>query len=564
MATSSSISGVINQTVSGRTYITGLSSGLNTTALIEAAVNQKLTKASRIDTQIGANSSKVAGYQFLKSYMQSLQTSLAVLKSTPTAPGSALTAKKASYTTSDGSVATNTVTATIGSNARDGVHTVRVQQLAKAMTITSEAQSSQSAALGFDGTFDIALEGRSSTTITLTTTMTLANLRDAINEQSSTTGVSADIVQVADGQFKLVLNGADTAKAISFSNVTGDDVLQQLGITDENGDFAHISQPAQQSITYLDGTEVRNDRNVLIDALTGITLNLINASPSTTITFTVGSNTDGIKNALNSFITSYNTLRNFVKQQQQVDASGTIGNNSVLFGDTILRNFTKDFGSAISGSFGDGLIDSLAALGIKLDSNNNLTVKDQDALNNALTNNLSAVQALFSTHYSSTDTNLALVQNSSNINSSFALNIQTDGSGHITSVSANGNANAFTVSGNRLIGKAGTAYAGLELEYNGLSSTTITVTLRQGLADRLHNLLNSYATDEGVIAKQIQSLQDIDLTLQAKSDEIKSQVEDYRQKLIDKYARMETKIQASQLLKQQILAILDGSTRHDS
>lgn len=563
---SSGLTGTLNQTASGRNYITGAITGLDTNSLIQSAVNQRLTGYNQLETEISTNTSEISAYNYLQSYAQSLQTAISSLKSTTDSAGNTLTSKTGTFTTSDGSTSSNLVTATVSATALSGTHTLVVDKLATAMSVTSAAQSSTGTALGYTGTFDIALDGKTAATISVNPDMSLGDLQQAINNLSATTGVSADIAQVGNGQYKLVLTGTSTNANISVSNVTGDDVMQQLGVTASDGSFANVAQTAGQAQFSLDGTTIYSDSNTVSNVLTGVTLNLVNANPNTTLTMTVGSNTSGISTAINNFITAYNTLRNYIASQQNVDTStGTVSSSAVLFNESIMRDFSHDVSGLLSTSYGSGTINSLGALGISLDDNNNLELSDSDTLNDALTNNLSSIQQLFATQFTSSSTNLTLAANSSNLNGTYTVAITTDGNGNITGASVNGDSNAFTIDGNQLVGKTGTAYAGLTLQYDGSSSANVQVTFSQGLGDALYNTLDSYAnTDSGIIANRVDQLQTQNTDMTTQASQLYQDAQDYQDQLIDKYSQMETAALNAQLLKQQIDAILNGDSSSSS
>ena len=65
-----------------------------------------------------------------------------------------------------------------------------------------------------------------------------------------------------------------------------------------------------------------------------------------------------------------------------------------------MRSVSSALSSAISGSYGNASLISIGALGISLDSNNDLSITDQTTFNNQLASNLSGVQALFATNVS--------------------------------------------------------------------------------------------------------------------------------------------------------------------
>ena len=569
------IAGQVNQTSSGQTYITGTVSGLDTESLIQSAVAAKTAQATALTTQVSTNTSKITAYQTIQTYMGKVESALLALNSatnstglnvsgTTGTPGSAFNSKSVSYTTSDGSSATSLLTVTADGTAAAGSHKIIVQQVAQDEQVVSDAQTSNTTALGYNGSFSIGLANGGSSTINVTSGMSLKDVENAINATTATSGVSADILQSSTG-YQLVISGNTTDENLSVSNVSGDDVLQGLGVTtDSSGDFKTITQAAQGAQISLDGATVTSSTNEFDNVLTGISIDVANAAPSTTITATLSNDTSDVETAINNVITAYNTLRDYLAAEQSVGSDGTIDSSQYLYNDSIVNNSAAQLSNILTGLFttGSGTINSLASLGITLDSNNHLAISNQTMLDNALNNNYSAVSALFQTQFTTSDANLTVTNNSSNLNiSGLSLAITTDGSGNITGVTANGEADDFTINGTQLVGKSGTAYAGLTLNYTGSGSTTATVSMTQGLADKLTNLLDSYSnSNTGIIANQITSVQNVDTQLNSQAAQIQSDASNYEQTLIQKYAQMETAISTADTVKSQIEAILNSTS----
>ena len=92
----------------------------------------------------------------------------------------------------------------------------------------------------------------------------------------------------------------------------------------------------------------------------------------------------------------------------------------------------------------------------------------------------------------------------------------------------------------------------------------IAIKVEQGFANKITSLLGGFAnTTNGAIQTRIASLEDIDTDLTSKSDDIRADAEDYRTRLVAKYAAMETELSAAQLLQAQIKAILGASSNDD-
>jgi len=67
-------------TLGDRTFLFGGSSGIDTSALIEAAYNQRKSEADKIDVQITGNTSKSAALSQLQDLGTSIQSSLKALQ----------------------------------------------------------------------------------------------------------------------------------------------------------------------------------------------------------------------------------------------------------------------------------------------------------------------------------------------------------------------------------------------------------------------------------------------------------------------------------------------------
>ena len=125
----------------------------------------------------------------------------------------------------------------ISNGAATGDHTLTVTQLATAQKVIGSVGRRQDRRPDLAGTFSIGLAGGTSADISITSGMSLEDIADTINAQSSTTNVQASIIQVSSSQYEMILNATNDNAEIQTSVVSGDDVLQGLGITDSTGAF---------------------------------------------------------------------------------------------------------------------------------------------------------------------------------------------------------------------------------------------------------------------------------------------------------------------------------------
>jgi flagellar hook-associated protein 2 len=556
---------------SGRKYVSGTVSGIDTGALIANDLSKKKKPTVRLNDQITLSKNKVSAFSNLQTETQNLLNAFSGLKSTKNSTGSASSAsstaknvfdtKGTTVSSADSTItAKNVLTAEATGAAVAGNYTVVVKQLAQTQKVTSAEQVSKTAALGYAGNFSLNIDGKTPANISISADDTLEDLRAAINGLTATTGVIADI-QSSSGGFKLILSGNTNNKPIQISGVTGDDVFTNLGLTDGSGNFSNITQAAQPAKIILDGSEVTSETNKFDGALSGLKLSISSAAPNSVITLNITNNVTGVKDAINSIITAFNKLNATVLGNQKVNEDGSVNSNQSLFGENILKSLGKDFTRIISGTGNNSsnTFNSLGALGIRINSKNELEIRSQSTLDRALEDNFAEVQSLFQSSLSSDNAALSVTKNNTKLNQSFNLDVTVDSSGNITGTSVDGSSDNFTISGNQLVGKTGTKYDGLTLNYTG-GSATIAVKIQQGLADNLINILDGYSNaSTGLISKQKKTLQDTEAALQRRVDKINNDAIAYEDKLIDKYAAMEANIKRSLDTQNRIKAFIDAA-----
>lgn len=567
MTTTSTTTGSVS-TSSSTSYISGTISGLDTDALIEAAVAQKTARADTIDLKVTANEAKITAYETLEDLLTAISDSMADLKSTTysslSTASNAFDTKTAYLTASDGEDATEVIAVSAESSAVAASYEIAVEQLAKAMKVASSAHDSTTA-LGQAGDLTLGVAGGTTATIAVTADMTLQDLADAINAQSDTTGVSATMLKVATGSYQLVLSAADTNVDIELSDASG--VAEAIGLTDSAGDFATVLQASQPAIITVDGIEVTSSSNELTDTVSGLSISLLQTTTTgQSITLDIEADYADIKTAITDFIDAYNALRAFVVTNQTVGSDGTVAEDAVLFADSILRTVAKQLSSLLGDDVpsSDDTVASLLDMGITLNSANELELSDETTLDNLLLSNLDSLESFFESSFTTSDSALKLLKNNTSASLDFTLDV-TVVDGAISEVTADGQSGLFTVSGSLITGVEGTIYEGLSFALVTTASTSIDVTLSQGFADMISALLDSYTdSSTGVIAQQITSLETADTAYTTKADKIRDDAETYRAKLVAKYAAMETELYAAQVLQDQIQAILGNTSDDDS
>jgi flagellar hook-associated protein 2 len=271
----------------------------------------------------------------------------------------------------------NLVTATAQSDAATGVHTIIVDHLATMSSYYTDAVATSSTTLAH-GTFTLAV-GSTSNTITIDDTNdTLDKLAAYINAHDY--GVQASVLNDA--------NGARLALVSKTSGTPGDLTVSANG----TGLGFHKSVDGVNAGFTIDGVPLSSTTNTATGAIPGVILNLLGASPDTPITVSVSHDTAGITSAIKSFVSAYNSVMRSINGQFTTDSSGNAG---ALAGNSALRSLQSSILSdaAYSVTGNNGIV-GLTSMGINMQDDGTLSI-DSAKLNDALTNNFSAVQSFF-------------------------------------------------------------------------------------------------------------------------------------------------------------------------
>ncbi|MGC2778639.1 MAG: flagellar filament capping protein FliD [Bradyrhizobium sp.] len=556
--TSSSSSSSTSSSSSLTTTGTSTTSSIDWTALINSAVNAKLTQATRISTKVTANEAKITAYETLQTALKTLSSGLSSLATSMvnSLATNAFATRAATISATGDVSASSALSMSVNNGAATGSHTLTISQIATAQKVAGTTQSSQTTALGYSGAFSLGLSGGNTADITITSGMSLQDVVDAVNAQTSTTNVEASIVQVSSGSYELVLTGTQDAADITYASSSGDDILNKLGVTDSSGSFATVLQTAQAAEFTLDGISLTRNTNDVSDVLSGVTFDLLQATPSgTTLNVSIGTDTSQISSALQTFVTNYNAFRDAVLAQQTTNSDGTASSSSVLFGDGTMRDIMNTLQAVLGTSVG-GL--TMADLGLSFNEKNELEL-DTGTLSTILSTNLSGVTTLLSAQTTTSSSQLSVV-NTGSSPQSFTLDLTVDSSGNLTAASVGGDSSLFTVSDNTIVGNSGTIYAGMAFTYTGSTSQSITVTSTQGLATQIYQLAKTASSSTGSFQTLIDNLTSQDDTMTAKVNDIKSAAATFQTQLTAQYAKYQAAIESANNMLTYLKALLNTSS----
>jgi flagellar hook-associated protein 2 len=350
----------------------GLATGMDTGAMIDALVKVERRPIDLLEAQVG-------NLEFKLSLFNDLNSKLAALK---TAAGKLSTS--ASFFVKKASSSNDTVlSATAGSNATAGSHSI---------TVTSLAQAATHASTGFTAPTDNIRQGTLNITVGTTTTPitidgtnhTLNGLKDAIN--ASGAAVTASIVQVDPTTYRLVVTGKNTgtANAVTIDETgltTGPDPLPGFSVT----------QAATNAVLDVDGiVGINRSTNTVSDVITGVTLDLksLSASP---VQVAITNDNDKIKTQINDFVKAYNDVMAFIHEQTKYDSKTKSG--AALIADSTVQTAQSMVRMALGTSV-TGTPATVTDLGFTTSTDNTITVDDVK-LTDALANNAAGLSALF-------------------------------------------------------------------------------------------------------------------------------------------------------------------------
>lgn len=560
-------------TVGTTPRLSGTSSGIDTETLVGALVEAKRIPALRLENRITRNEAKLAALSELRGILGAIRDAAAGLRNPPGflgARANLFEAKEAYYSSSTTTSPASLLAVRPDATADVGTYEVVVHQLATAQKLMSDAvadraqdlASARNGGAPFAGSVTLGLAGGGSATIAIDGTMSLNDVRAAINAVSATTGITASVVSVSATEHRLVLAAQETGKAVTMAAAGGDDVLAVLGLSADGGASPkNPIQAAQPARVTIDGLMVERSGNRIDDALRGLTFELYRAEPGTTVTVEVGRALGNAKASIATLVERLNELRAFVERNSRVDESGRVDKGSVLFGDTTLRSVAGAVAGILSGRV-DGLpagaAASLGALGITLDASNRLVVNEA-RLDAKLLGDLGAVRGVLEFTFTASSPDLALFSRTGRLSATqFTVDIvDADADGQPESASIGGV--ALTVSGQSLRGPPGTAFDGLELIWTGQGSTSIDVTATRGIAERLYTSLDAILDQvDGELATAAQGLEAQNKRHRVDIERIEARAEDYRQRLIEKFAAMESALALAKAMLQQVRTATDA------
>ncbi len=248
--------------------------------------------------------------------------------------------------------------------------------------------------------------------ITVEATDSLNDIAEKINEASYGAGneIAASVV---DRQLILKTKNTGANQVIGAVDVGTDTVLQQLGVLDAGGAYLNYNaetDSARNAIFTVDNMTIERSTNSnLTDVITGVSLSLAADGEGKTATLTISEDNTSPKTAINTFISSFNSLQTYLKGKLATTKNddGTYTRGSFA-GETNFRSLNLELYTAVtSDAQNDGEYLSLMDIGIELNDDMSLTIVDSSKLEEALSGNYEDVESLLDAVMTKVDAKLS-------------------------------------------------------------------------------------------------------------------------------------------------------------
>jgi flagellar hook-associated protein 2 len=351
----------------------GLSTGLDTNALVEQLLALELIPARQLETRKSNTGRRIT-------VVNDLVAKLKALKSATAAIDTPAEIRSVAASSSD---PTKVAVASSGA-AQPGQFSLRVNSLAQTHTSATAVFASSDAGAAGAGILGIKVGSGAEVQISFSGADSLAAIAQRINDDVA--GVQAQLIDTGSG-FRISLTSDDSgaANALSFTEVGA-----SLGLLAPES----VLVAAQDASFTLNGIPMTRSSNTVSDAAPGLTFTLLDEHVvgDATTQVSVTRDPEGTKTKLQSMVDSFNALADVVNSQMSY--GGVTRGGDTLFGDSTVRGLQRRLSDLAVTAYphGDDTV-SLGQLGIRLGRDGRLTI-DPVALAAAVAKDPSAIEDL--------------------------------------------------------------------------------------------------------------------------------------------------------------------------
>ncbi|QUW68112.1 flagellar filament capping protein FliD [Pseudomonas synxantha] len=360
--------------------ISGPGSSYDVQGIVKALVGaEQAPKQAQITSEQKKATVQLSAVGSVKTALEAYQAAITKLNNASAFNGLAATSseeKNAKVTLTDG--------------ASSGKYRLEIANLATASKVTTavnvDGASGKANSTDEDQTLTINQSGKSYDVV-IPGGATLQQVRESINTQLSSQGISANVLSDSNGA-RLVLTSTTMGEGTDIT-LSGD---SQLAVGYDKG-----TPPANAKYS-IDGIQMSSNSNKITSAISGVTLDLLDTVDiNKPTTITVASNTDTLKTSVQSFVSAYNTLMTAINSQTKVTATGDASTTTAgaLTGDASMRQLVNSLRTELVSGSGAGTMTSLAQMGITTDQKTGLLSLDDKAWDKAVVKGAGDIAKLF-------------------------------------------------------------------------------------------------------------------------------------------------------------------------
>jgi flagellar hook-associated protein 2 len=568
-------------TSSSGTTFAGITSGINTTALVQAEIAQASGPLQELQAQQSANSAESTALTNLESQMTALSSAIDNLNTT------GLPARVVTSTDPNNSYVTATA-----SGGTSGSYQIQVQNIATdaqlSPTLDSNGNptnlavaSTTAPVFSGNGPATFAIEGTDGVTkqITLTSGQNNINaLAAAINAAgvadpnvpgSVGLGVTATVVNTGSGPdpYELILQSSKTGVGTAGANLTIADVtaggaVNTLGIaagtlSSDGSSIAsggtQSNQAAQNAQFSLDGIQLTRTSNTVTDAVNGVTFNLLQGNQTGTTTLTVAPDTSTASQSLQAVVSAYNTL--IGTYNTDTTGSGPLAGN--MTATSLMYQITSALTGAPAGLAVTSAYNSASSVGLSVNQDGTLTL-DTTAFQDAFQADPNDVQNVFATSATSTNGVVSLATaGSGTATGAIGFNITSYTSGGAvagTITAPDGTQYNLTGTNGMLVGQAGTPLAGLYLNVTGTGTGTLN--LAKGVGQATEDAISAMTDPAtGTITQLLKNITSNNTDLASQVTIQQNMLNNMQTSLQNQYSQMEATLAQLQAAGQSISSL---------
>lgn len=363
--------------------ISGIGSGIDTQAIVKSLVDaQKAPKQAQINTQTLKATTTLSSIGKIQAALDAFRGALTSMTNDNSFGGLALKS-------SDEKVATITA----GAGAATGSFNLVVSQLASASKVSTIPYAGGPSTVVNPGTSATKLtinQNGKNHDISIPPGATLQQVRESINSQFGTVGLSANLLTDSTGS-RLVITSSKMGEGsditISGGGLTVD---PDLTVAPENAKYT------------LDGIAMTSKSNDISDAVSGLNIKLVGKTPKNTdgsftpTTLSLSTSTAALKSGLKGFIDTYNALIKAVNAETRVtkNADGTV-TPAALTGDASMRALMSSIREEMNALSGNGTMKSLAAFGVTTSQDGGTLSLDEKKWDKAAATNAADLTSIF-------------------------------------------------------------------------------------------------------------------------------------------------------------------------